>query len=385
MHGTWTGVIARTVGGLILAAATVSALPPPVQRGEVSVELELVARGLVSPLEAVAAPGDTSRLYIVEQPGRVRVVENGLLQTTPFLDVSLRIKTGDEYGLLGFAFHPDYADSTRPGYGTVYTYTTEPVSGMPDFTVPMEGAFSHEGVLAEWKVSASGTIDPATRREVLRFSHPQQNHSGGTIAFRPSDGYLYMAIGDGGLGSFDQGPGHTPGIGNAQDTNNLLGDILRLDPLDPATTPGSADAVSGNGKYRIPADNPFVGQDGLDEIFAFGFRNPYRFSFDPATDRLIAGDVGQAKVEEVDLVVRGGNYGWVRKEGSYLFNRGTLSEDTNPDPALIDPVLEYGHGDGAAVIGGYIYRGSRIPALSRSLRFRRLPPLQPGHRPALLQ
>jgi hypothetical protein len=145
----------------------------------------------------------------------------------------------------------------------------------------------------------------------------------------------------------------------------VLGKVLRIDPLNPSLTPASADPISGNGKYRVPLTNPFVGTTGVDEIYAFGFRNPFRYSFDSTTDRLVLGDVGQNSVEEVDIVQRGGNYGWNRKEGSFLFNPATggISVDTNPNPAFINPVAEYGHDDGSAVIGGFVYRGTSIPAL----------------------
>jgi hypothetical protein len=207
-------------------------------------------------------------------------------------------------------------------------------------------------------------VDPATRREVMRIDHPQGNHNGGQLAFRPSDRYLYISTGDGG-GANDVGNGHAANGGNGQSKNTVLGKILRIDPLAPALTPGSSDAVSVNGKYRVPATNPFVGAAGLDEIFAFGFRNPFRFSFDPGPDDLIVGDVGQNFVEEIDIVERGQNFGWNRKEGSFLFDPsdGSISPDPNPSPALIDPVAEYGHDDGVAVIGGFIYRGTALPAL----------------------
>ena len=208
-------------------------------------------------------------------------------------------------------------------------------------------------------------VDPATRREVFRLDHPQSNHNGAKLAFRASDHYLYISIGDGGNGN-DVGDGHAPNGGNGQSTSTVLGKILRIDPLAPALTPGSADAASANGKYRVPRTNPFVGRAGLDEIFAYGFRNPFRYSFDPTTDQLIVGDVGQNSVEEVDIVQLGKNYGWNRKEGSFLFNpaNGSISADPNPNPALINPVAEYGHDDGVAVIGGFIYRGTKIPALA---------------------
>ena len=159
----------------------------------------------------------------------------------------------------------------------------------------------------------------------------------------------------------------TPTIGNGQDLTTVLGKILRIDPLDPSLTTGSADPVSANGKYRVPATNPFINSGTtVHEIYAYGLRNPFRFSFDAPTGRLIVGDVGQNNIEEVDFVEPGKNYGWNRKEGSFLFNKtnGSITPDPNPDPALTDPVLEYSHEDGVAVIGGFVERGTAVPALS---------------------
>ena len=195
---------------------------------------------------------------------------------------------------------------------------------------------------------------------------PQFNHNGGKLAFRPGEPYLYISLGDGGNAN-DVGDGHNTVTGNGQDLTTVLGKILRIDPLDPGLTTGSADPISANGKYRVPATNPFVGS-GTDvhEIYAYGLRNPFRFSFDATSGRLIVGDVGQNNVEEVDFVEPGKNYGWNRKEGTFLFNPddGTVTPDPAPDPALTEPMLEYSHADGSAVIGGFIDRGPGVPALN---------------------
>lgn len=305
-------------------------------------------------------------MFVVEQGGRIKILKNGAIQPTPFLDISAQIKSGGEEGLLGLAFHPGFANAASPGFGKFYTYQTEEPTGAADFTVPKLTAFANQSVIVEWQASAANAdvADLGKRRDVMRIDHPQGNHNGGKIAFRPSDGYLYIATGDGGAGN-DVGDGHTPDIGNAQDTSTVLGKILRIDPLAPSLTSGSPNSVSANGSYRVPNDNPFVGSAGVDEIFAYGLRNPFRFSFDATTDRLIVGDVGQNAVEEVDIVERGKNYGWHRKEGSFLFNpsNGSISPDPNPNPAFTNPVLEYGHKNGISVIGGYVYRGTRVPAL----------------------
>ncbi len=296
-------------------------------------------------------------------------MKNNTLLATPFLNVTARlIATTGERGLLGFAFHPGYNNAASPGFRKFYTYTSEPVTGAADFTVPKSTAFDHQSVVAEWQVSAGNPdlADPASRREVLRIDQPQSNHNGGKIAFRPGESYLYISLGDGGAAN-DLGDGHTPGIGNGQDLTNVLGKILRVDPLDPSLTTGSPDPVSGNGNYRVPASNPFINSSTtVHEIYAYGLRNPFRFSFDAPTGRLIVGDVGQNNIEEVDFVESGKNYGWNRKEGSFLFNKsnGSITPDPNPDPALTDPVLQYSHADGVAVIGGFVERGTAVPALS---------------------
>ncbi len=278
----------------------------------------------------------------------------------------------DERGFLGLAFHPGFADPTSPGFGKLYTYTSEPVaSGTPDFPVPpfpnAAGIVpqDHHAVIAEWTVSATNPnqVDLTSRREILRVGEPQANHNGGALVFGP-DGFLYISLGDGGAANDTGGGGgggHNLAIGNGQDITNVLGDILRIDPINPSLTPGSTNPASINGQYRIPSDNPFVDPTaGADEIFAFGFRNPFRMSFDSLTGDLIVGDVGQNLIEEISIVTLGGNYGWPAKEGTFPFNRNPVV----PVPAgAIDPVAQYDHDEGLAIIGGFVYRGSEIPEL----------------------
>jgi glucose/arabinose dehydrogenase len=270
------------------------------------------------------------------------------------------------------AFHPDYQDN-----GLLYTYTSEPVSGLADFAVPLTmppaSPPNHESVVTEWQVPAPGdptsVVDPTTRRVLLRIEQPQFNHNAGALNFGADD-MLYIALGDGG-GADDQGPGHVS-QGNGQDPSNVLGTILRIDPTG---------SNSANGEYGLPEDNPFFpggagpfgGEAGCadgfcDEIFAFGFRNPFRFSFDKATGDLYAADVGQNDIEEVDVVVAGGNYGWRIKEGSFCFDPngsdpGFVFDGDCGTEDLIYPVAEYDHDEGIAVIGGFVYRGSAIPPL----------------------
>ena len=365
-HGACCGM----VGSVNVAGAT--ATPTPIPKGPIYVQPVPVATGLTAPGAIASPPDNSGRLFIVQQTGQVMILKNGTVAATPFLNVASRLVPldpgYDERGLLGFAFHPDFNNPSAPGFRKLYTYTSEPVAGAADFTVPNASAFDHQSVIAEWRVSTGNPdrVDLATRREVMRIDEPQANHNGGDLVFRPSDHYLYVSLGDGGLAN-DVGPGHNPTTGNAQDKSTVLGKILRIDPLNPSLTTGSSDAISANGKYRIPTSNPFVGQAGVvAEIYALGLRNPYRFSFDAASNKMIIGDVGQNSIEEVDLGAAGKNYGWNKKEGSFLFNpaTGTVSPDPSPDPALTNPVAEYSHTDGTAVLGGFIYRGALLPALS---------------------
>lgn len=374
-----------TTGSLVLAivisAPGAVAHPPdnpfddtifaPIEPGGPRIALETVAMGLTAPLKGVVAPGQPSRLYVVDQPGVVWAIGLETGAKSVFLDVRSRIVplgflgpgTFDERGLLGLAFHPNYATN-----GKLYTYTSEPVAGPPTFptTLPPGTPPDHQNVVAEWRVrdpaDPASVVDPASRRELMRVDWPAFNHDGGDLAFGP-DGMLYISMGDGGFAD-DQGAGHVGPIGNAQVLTNPLGKIHRID------VDGSN---SGNGQYGVPADNPFVGTPGaMREIFAFGFRNPYRFSFDSATGDLFVGDAGQNDIEEVDLVVKGGNHGWATKEGTlFFFNNGadpgfaSTADNGLVPPGVIDPIAQYDtHHEGHAVVGGFVYRGSRIPRLA---------------------
>lgn len=345
--------------GLSIRALPASAQLPAIPTGYINIELQEIVSGLHAPLKLVSPNDGTNRLFIVEQSGKIRLYKDGVLQPALFLDLTAQVAYGAETGLLGLAFHPDFNVPGAPGYHKLYTYHSEPATSpapAPDFPPPAGALADHHNVVAEWQIAVANpdAIDPATRRDVLRAGTPGASHNGGEISFRPSDGYLYMAFGDGFI------------PGNAQDNTNVFGDVLRIDPIDPALTPASADPVSANGQYRIPATNPFVGAiPGVDEIYASGFRNPYRFSFDSVTDRFVLGDVGQSHIEEIDIIENGGNYGWNQKEGTFLYHSAddSVSPDPSPDPVLTDPVAEYDHDDGRAVIGGFVYRGSAIPAL----------------------
>lgn len=351
-----------------------------IAKGSITIQLETVVSSLVAPLELKPAGDVTDRLFLIDQSGVIYIVEQGRILSEPFLDVSGRIVSPlgilgsydendfDERGLLGLAFHQDFSDYESPGYRKIYTYTSEPVEGTADFTtvaLPEGASFNHQTVIAEWSVASTNnnTIDTSSRREVMRIDQPQFNHNAGKLEFGP-DGYLYIALGDGGSAN-DNDEGHGDD-GNGQNINTVHGSILRIDPLDPNGTSNSSDAVSSNGKYRVPADNPMVNADGLDEIFAYGLRNPFRFSFDSETSRLIVADVGQNNIEEINIVESGKNYGWNLKEGTFRFvpETGNVTETVGGLPSdLTDPVAQYDHDDGISIIGGFVYRGALMPDL----------------------
>jgi glucose/arabinose dehydrogenase len=330
--------------------------------------LKSVADGFTAPLRGVSAPGEPRRMYVVDQVGKLWAVNLATGAKTVFLDVSSRLVvlgvsgpgSFDERGFLGVAFHPDYRRN-----GKLYTYTSEPNSGPPTFTttLPAGTIADHQNVVAEWTANRPGDppagVDPASRRELMRIDWPQFNHDAGDIVFGP-DGKLYIPTGDGG-GADDTDVGHS-GDGNAQKLTVPLGKILRVDVNA---------RNSANGRYGIPRDNPFrVTPGAVREIWAYGFRNPFRMSFDTETGILIVGEVGQNDIEEVDVIVKGGNYGWNRKEGTLCFDPrgadpGVATRDCSavpPLPArLRNPVAQYDtHHEGHSVIGGFVYHGDAI-------------------------
>ncbi|MEK6798802.1 MAG: PQQ-dependent sugar dehydrogenase [Planctomycetota bacterium] len=374
----------------------VCTVPPPLP-----IHLQPIATGLAAPLHVTHAGDGSGRLFIVDQSGLIRVVDpGGNLLPAPFLDIRDRmIPLGtfyDERGLLGMAFHPDYVTNGRffVRYSAPRASTgTEPC----DLSGFNPGC--HKEVLSEFHPMGldptSNVADPGSEIVLLTVDEPQFNHNAGAIEFGP-DGYLYVPLGDGGGaddGLSDSPPSHGP-IGHGQDTESLLGDVLRIGvdgddfPLDP------------DRNYTIPPDNPFVGGSGADEIYAYGFRNPYRLSFDDGpggNGALYVADVGQDLFEELDVVVSGGNYGWAVREGMHCFDPfGTLNPPaTCAGTGMIDPILEYLHPrpctidaqcsslgvtcdlsrnlcdneGGLSIIGGYVYRGAGYPALEGNYVF----------------
>ena len=282
-----------------------------------------VAAGLSVPLYLTAPPGD-ARLFIVEKTGGIRIVREQVLLEQPFLDLSAQVSTGSEQGLLGLAFDPDYAANGR----FLVHYTD----------------LAGNTVLSRFQVSADpDQADAASEQVILTVPQPFSNHNGGQIAFGP-DGFLYLGLGDGGSGGDPDNRG--------QDLSDLLGSILRINvrSVDP---------------YNIPADNPFVGQlNARGEVWSYGLRNPWRFSFDRANGDLYIADVGQSQWEEINVSTtveglgRGVNYGWSIMEGSHCF-RGPGCDQSG----LALPVFEYSHSQGCSVTGGYVYRGPAIPPL----------------------
>jgi glucose/arabinose dehydrogenase len=299
---------------------------------EINISLATVASGFTSPV-GMATPGDGSgRIFVFEQGGKVKIVKNGAINKVPFLDLSSRLDglniAYSEKGLLGMAFHPEFKKN-----GRFFVYYSAP-DNLPKF--------DHKSIVAEYKVSLTDADKASTEETIImEIFQPESNHNGGNLVFGP-DGYLYIGTGDGGGANDEHGT-----IGNGQDLNSLLGKILRID-VDQAKP------------YAIPEDNPFKGkQNHRPEIFAYGLRNPWRFSFDDVTGKLFCGDVGQNKYEEINIIEKGGNYGWRIMEGYHCFNPSFNCDKTG----LKLPITEYDHETGISVCGGYMYRGMSFPSL----------------------
>ena len=318
-----SGVLAAALltGACSSSEPTSSEMPTPGS----GLKLETISTDFDQPVFLTFPPGDATRLFVVEKDGLIRILENGNILPAPFLDLTGLTTKLDEQGLLGLAFAPDYATSGR-------FYVSYTAFG------PAPGGKS---VIARYHVSADPNLaDAASDTTILEVSQPAANHNGGMIVFGPG-GYLYVGLGDGG------GSGDPQGYG--QSRNDLLGSLLRLD-------------VSG-ATYTVPPDNPFVGTASVrGELWNYGLRNPWRFSFDRQTNELYIGDVGQGDREEVDVQPAAGggeNYGWNRMEGMHCYPPGSNCTTTG----LTLPVLDYTHAAGCAITGGYVYRGAALPAI----------------------
>ena len=377
-----TTLLAIVVMGCLMLSGCKKDVADPVDTGRDDVEalsakfkeldIKLVADNLVSPIGVIPVPDNSKRLFILDQIGKIWIVDgNGNKLSTPFLDISsllVSLSPGfDERGLLGLAFHPDYSSN-----GRFFVYYNAPArAGGPTPTT----SWNNFSRIVEFKVSAGNpnVADINSLKPIIEMDDPQFNHNGGTLAFGP-DGYLYISIGDGG-GANDVGAGHVNDWyavnagGNGQDIEaNLFGNILRID----------VDNTNGMA-YGIPPDNPFVNKPGRDEIYAYGLRNPYRMSFDMSgSRRLFAGDAGQLLYEEIDVITKGGNYGWNVKEGAHCFNAAApltilpvcpgVDNFGNP---LIDPAIEMnnfrnpsGGITSTTIIGGHVYRGNTMPTFN---------------------
>lgn len=278
------------------------------------------------PVALVQSPVVADRWYVVEQPGLIKTFASNDPAATNFADLVSRVdNSGNEMGLLGLVFHPDFANNN-------YLYVYYSASG---------GALNHQSVIARFTAINATSVDINSEVEIMRFDQPFSNHNGGNILFG-DDGFLYIGLGDGGAAGDPQNL--------SQNTSSLLGKMLRID----------VDSTANGNNYAIPSDNPFVGQAGLDEIFALGLRNPWRWSFDRLTGDLYAADVGQDEIEEIDIVTLGGNYGWRCYEGNSAFN----TSGCQPQSAYDAPIFEYDQSVGFSITGGYVYRGSAIPALN---------------------
>ena len=286
------------------------------------IALQSVASGFLSPLGLQVPNDGTNRLFVLEQGGKIRIIQNGVLLKTPFLDLSAIVQTGGEEGLLGMAFHPQYQQNGR--FFLNYTQINNN---------------QLQSITAEYHVSANdpNRADP-NGHLILAVDKPFPNHNGGQLAFGP-DTFLYIGLGDGGS---EGDP-----LKNGQNLTTLLGKILRID-------------IDSGSPYVIPPDNPFVNSPpDRGEIWAYGLRNPWRFSFDTRTGALFAGDVGQDAWEEIDIIKKGLNYGWNIMEGKHCYPPGSQCDMTG----LTLPIAEYPHPIGEAVMGGFVYRGTAIPAL----------------------
>ena len=311
----------------LLAVLALPIAAPGDARAQGGPDVRLARVGtFAQPLYVAAAPGDRRRIYVVEQGGRVRVVRGGRTLRAPFLDISDQVTAGGEQGLLSIAFPPDHRRT-----GLFYVYFTDR---------------EQQQRVVEYRRTSPDRADAGSARLVMRMADPEPNHNGGNLQFGP-DGLLYIATGDGGGADDRHGP-----RGNAQDLGSLLGKLLRIDPRP-----------AGGGSYRVPASNPFAGREGLrGEIYSYGLRNPWRFSFDRATGDLTIGDVGQNVVEEIDFVRRGrgraANFGWRPLEG----RRRNVAGETAP--GAVPPVLQKSHAAGwCSITGGYVIRDPGLRAL----------------------
>lgn len=356
-----SSIFRKTLSGSAAALALALAATTAVAAERPTVALQQLAEGFVSPMNVVSLGDGSGRLLVNDQVGTIHIMQkDGKLQEKLFLDLRsklTKLNSGfDERGLLGLALHPSFKSNRK-----LYAYYSAPRSS----TAPTN--FDHTAHLSEFTAAADfSSADPASEKVLLKIDEPQSNHNGGRILFGP-DGYLYIGMGDGG-GANDNDKGHAP-QGNGQDTTTLLGKILRID-------------VNKGDTYAIPSDNPFAdGKQGRPEIFAYGLRNPWGLSFDRGGDReFFVADVGQALYEEINIITKGGNYGWRVREAHVAFDPRNPNVPPAESPKtdafgkpFIEPIAWYKHParnkidtnqiEGISITGGYVYRGKAIPGL----------------------
>lgn len=336
-----------------------------ISSSSIQVGIEPIATGLTSPVTGTYAPGVKNFVFILDQIGKIyslNLNNQKLSMVADISDLLVNMRDGfDERGLLGLAFHPDFAKN-----GLMYTYSSQPNKGSADFELKDGSKPNHHAVVQEWQTQNDKTtgikINTQSPREILRIAQPQFNHNGGTLIFDDQK-MLLLSLGDGGRAD-DQGPGHVEG-GNAQDPSHPLGSVLRIDPL----------ANDGqNQNYGIPKDNPFINKNGfIPEIFIYGVRNPYRISYNSGTYYIA--DVGQNSVEELTLVSGGENLGWPLKEGSFAFDMNGSSggfvypsDKAKLPDGLTEPNIEYDRNEGISIIAGHVYQGA-IKALNNQFIF----------------
>lgn len=319
---------------VLFSSYAIRKINPAKDPAPITLKVRQVADNLQAPT-AMAFPGNGD-IWVTEQTGKIRLIRNGKLSPAAVLDLQgklPKINNGyDERGLLGIALHPKFSTNKK-----FYVF----------YSTPSKGRFNHTDVVAEYKLASADKADPNSGRIILAADKPDGNHNGGCLQFG-KDGFLYISFGDGG----GQGDKHGE-IGNGQNLNTWLGKILRVD-------------INADSAYAVPKDNPFVGKPNTKpEIWAYGFRNPYRFSFDKASGQLFAGDVGQDLWEEIDIVKKGGNYGWRITEGTHCYNPAADC-DVN---GITMPIAEYNHREGVSVTAGYVYNGRQLPALKGKYLF----------------
>jgi glucose/arabinose dehydrogenase len=347
-------VIGRAISAAAILGAA-GAASAQVTAGSIVVDVQPVATGLTSPITGVDAGDGSGRFYIVDQSGKILIMHNGVILPEPFLDLSSQIvplnAAYDERGLLGIAFHPDYAHNGR--FFVRYSVGRQGEPTEPCFSSPFG---CHEEILAEFHVSPNPNHALPQGTILFRVNKPEFNHNSGDVVFGP-DGFLYFTLGDGGGANDDLNLPNLPHgpMGNGQNVNVALGKIHRID-------------VDGAFPYAIPPTNPFANGGGRPEIFAWGLRNPYRFSFDngPGGDnRMWLTDVGQDQTEELNIGQLGANYGWAVMEGPHCFDpfHTTTPPPTCNNAGMTMPIASYDHDAGIAIVGGFVYRGNAVPQL----------------------